>query len=502
MGRRDFNRLSLLAASAALAGRSVAEPSDVAALYADSDALGMAENVRLGHVSAAELLDEAIRRTELINPAINAVTAKHYERARAACSGDLPQGLFTGVPFLLKDLGVTLAGTVTTQGSRLHRGEVAETTSPLVQRYEKSGLVIFGKTNTPEYGMALTTENLFLGDCLNPWNTAYSTGGSSGGAAAAVAAGILPVAHATDGGGSIRVPANHCGVFGFKPTRGRTPGAAGPAMSIGHVVSRSVRDSAAMLDVTAGYEAGAPFGLLPDAGGFLAAVQRPPGSLRVALNLTEPEVAIDPDCRDAVLKTAKQLEELGHRVEEAAPELDYVRLNEVQNILMTAGVATSLRAIERARGTPVEVPDVEPMTVMIREAAAGWNQYDYVSALGWMHDLGREMGRFMENYDIILQPVTATPAPAIGEINFREGDDITRYTERFKRVSAFTHLYNMSGQPSMSLPLAQSAEGLPVGVMLSGRVGDDALLFSLAGQIEAAFPWAGRRPPLYVDREV
>ena len=278
--RRDFNRLSLMAMGAALTGTAKAATTDIASLYEDADAMGLAEQVRLGRVSAKELLDEAIRRTELVNPRINAVTMQHYELARKAIDKGLPAGPFSGVPFLLKDLGVTLAGTVTTNGSRLHRDQLAKSTSLLVQRYQQAGLVIFGKTNTPEYGMALTTENLFLGDCLNPWNPAHSTGGSSGGAAAAVAAGIIPVAHATDGGGSIRVPANHCGVFGFKPTRGMTPGASGSAMSIGHVVSRSVRDSAAMLDASAGYEPGAPFGLLPRRGSFLEAVTQSPGPLK------------------------------------------------------------------------------------------------------------------------------------------------------------------------------------------------------------------------------
>ncbi len=497
--RREFNSLSLLAVGTALTGAAGAATSDIARLYDSADALGLAEQVRRGRVSAAELLEEAIRRTELVNPRINAVTSQYYELARRAIEKGLPSGPFTGVPFLLKDLNVTLAGTVTTHGSRLHRDEVAQSSSLLVERYQNAGLVIFGKTNTPEYGLALTTENRFLGDCLNPWNPAYSTGGSSGGAAAAVAAGIVPLAHATDGGGSTRVPANHCGVFGFKPTRGMTPGASGPAMSIGHVVSRSVRDSAAMLDASAGYEPGAPFGfgLLPRDGSFLAAAERSPAPLKVALNLTVPDVEIHPDCRRTVMDTARLLEQLGHRVEEAAPELDYDRLNQVQNILMATGVATTLRQREQARGRPIAPPEIEPMTAAIREGARHWTQYDYVSALEWMHGLGRAMGAFMSRYDVILQPVTATPAPPLGTITYREGDDLETYTRRFKRVSAFTHLYNMSGQPSMSLPLGMSHDGLPIGVMLSARVGDDARLFSLAGQIEAAAPWTTRRPGIH-----
>jgi Asp-tRNA(Asn)/Glu-tRNA(Gln) amidotransferase A subunit family amidase len=465
--------MALLAAGAALAGRAgcVAAGTDIARLYTAADATELAAYVRRGEVSASELLDEAIRRAEWANPRLNVMSQKHYDLARAAIAAGLPKGPFTGVPFLLKDLGVTLAGTVTSGGSRLHAGQVAGSTSTIVRRYQQAGLVIFGKTNTPEYGLALTTENPFLGDCLNPWNTAHSTGGSSGGAAAAVAAGVLPVAHATDGGGSIRVPANHCGVFGFKPSRGVTPGVRGSGMSIGHVVSRSVRDSAAFLDATAGYEPGAPYGLFAAPGRYAAALDSDPPPLRVALNLTVPAVAIHPACRKAVEQTAKLLQHLGHAVVEAAPALDYERLNAVQNTLIATDVATGLRAIEVQRGRPITVPEIEPITAMIREAAAQYSPYDYAAALQAMHAIGLEMGRFMADYDVILQPVNATPAPLLDTITYRDGDTLLEYTTRFKQVSAFTHLYNLSGQPSMSLPLAMSSDGLPIGVMLSGRVG-------------------------------
>ena len=504
--RRQFSKMALLAAGATAAGgiglasgASRRGGVQLAALYSNSDATALAEHVARGEVSAMELLDEAIRRVELVNPAINAISQKHYDLARAAIDKGLPKGPFTGVPFLLKDLGVSLAGTVTSHGSRLHANDVAAKTSLLVQRYQQAGLVIFGKTNTPEYGLALTTENLFLGDCLNPWNPRYSTGGSSGGSAAAVAASILPVAHATDGGGSIRVPANHCGVFGFKPTRGVTPGVSGPGMSIGHVVARSVRDSAAMLDATAGYEPGAPYGLFSEPGAYLAATRREPGSLRVALNLSVPAMDIDADCRAAVLKTAKLLEQMGHTVEEAAPPLDYDRLNEVQNTLIATDVTSSLLQMEQALGRAIDVPDIEPMTRIIRIGSSKYSPYDYAIALRDMHGIGRTMGQFMADYDVVLQPVTATPPPRLKTITYREGDSFEEYVHRFKQVSAYTHLYNMSGQPSMSLPLAFSANDLPIGVMLSGRVGEDALLFSLAAQIEKTAVWQTRLPPINAD---
>jgi amidase len=497
VSRRDFSKLSVMATAGALMGAYSSQSfATVAELYDSADALTMAGYVREGLVSQEELLEEAIRRVELVNPVINAVSQKHYEFGRNTIKQGLPKGPFTGVPFLLKDLSSALAGTVTSYGSRLHGNQVARQTSLLVKRYQDAGLVIFGKTNTPEYGLALTTENHFLGDCLNPWNTDYSTGGSSGGSAAAVASRILPIAHSTDGGGSIRVPANHCGVFGFKPTRGLTPGASGAGMSVGHAISRSVRDSAALLDATAGYEPGTPYGLMCEPGGYLAATQLSPGKLRVALNLSVPDVAIHSDCRAAVMKTAKLLQALGHDVVEAAPPLDYDRLNEVQNILMATGVANSLAQMEKARGKAIDVPEIEPMTRMIFKAGQQYSQFDYVTALEEMHGIGRTMGRFLQDYDVILQPVTATPAPKLNTIVYRDGDTLEEYTRRFKKVSAYTHLYNMSGQPSMSLPLAFSESGLPVGVMLSGRVGADALLFSLAAQIEASEMWTIPLPPV------
>jgi len=490
--------MALLAAGAAATGEAAlaSEGDKLTALYSNSDATALAEHVANGEVSAIELLEEAIRRVELVNPTINAISQKHYDLARAAIDKGLPRGPFTGVPFLLKDLSVSLAGTVTTHGSRLHARDVAAKTSLLVQRYQQAGLVIFGKTNTPEYGLALTTENLFLGDCLNPWNLQYSTGGSSGGSAAAVAASILPIAHASDGGGSIRVPANHCGVFGFKPTRGVTPGVSGPGMSIGHVVARSVRDSAAMLDATAGYEAGAPYGLFGEPSAYLAATRREPGPLRVALNLAVPATDIDADCKAAVLKTAQLLERLGHTVEEAAPPLDYARLNEVQNTLIATDVTSSLLQMEAALGRVIDVPDIEPMTRAIRIGSRKYSPYDYAIALRDMHGIGRTMGQFMADYDVVLQSVTATAPPRLKTITYREGDSFEEYVHRFKQVSAFTHLYNMSGQPSMSLPLAMSADKLPIGVMLSGRVGEDALLFSLAAQLERTAMWQTGLPPI------
>lgn len=463
-----------------------------------ADGVTLAQWVARGQASPGELLQASVRRLREVNPAVNLLAQDHIALAEQQLRSGLPSGAFSGVPFLLKDLGSQLAGTVTSGGSALNRSAIADTDSTLVTRYRQAGLNIFGKTNTPEFGLALTTEGSHLGDCRNPWNLGHSTGGSSGGSAAAVATGVVPMAHATDGGGSIRVPANHCGVFGLKPTRGLTPGATGPGMTAAHIVSRSVRDSALMLELTAGYQAGAPWGRGLPAGNFFEATLRPPKPLRIALNLVEPAVELDPEVVDAVTHVAVLLESLGHQVEEAAPGVDYALLNATQNALIASDVAAWLDHVEILRGGPIGQDELEPMTWMIRKAGSAYRGTEVAGALQAMHQLGLQMGRFHEKYDMILQPVTATPAPKLGAITYRPGDTLESYTGRFKAVSAFTHLYNMTGQPSMSVPLAMSASGLPIGIMLSAAVGNDASLLGLAAQLERAAPWFDRRPPIPV----
>ncbi len=470
---------------------------DLVTSWDDADATTLAQWIARGDVSAQDVLDETVRRLERVNPILNVLAQDHIELAQAALSNGLPTGPFSGVPFLLKDLGISLGGTVTSAGSALNANQVATSDSEIVRRFKAAGLLIFGKTNTPEFGLALTTEGTHLGDCLNPWNIAHSTGGSSGGSAAAVASGILPMAHATDGGGSIRVPANHCGVFGLKPTRGLTPGTQGAGMSVGHVVCHTVRDSALMLELLAGYQSGAPYGAGLGNEGFLERSKRDPRRLRVALNLTEPAVDLDDDVRACITDTAMLLEMLGHHVEEAAPGIDYNMLNAVQNTLIASDMTAWLDYVEQSRGRPIAVEELEPMTHMIRREGAKYSGADVAGSLQLMHGIGFQMAAFHRQYDVVLQPVTSTPAPQLGTITYQEGDDLLAYTRRFKAVSAFTHLYNMTGQPSMSVPLGQSKNGLPIGSMLSAAVGQDALLLSLAGQLERARPWRGRKPAVY-----
>ena len=489
--------LGTLAAGASQ-GLAARQSTDISRLYDRSDATGLANLVREGEVTAMELLEEAIRRTELVNPGINAVTLRHYHLARDYLEqGGTPEGPFAGVPFLLKDLGVQLAGTATTGGSRLLADVVADNDSPLVQRHKQAGLVIFGKTNTPEFGMALTTESELYGPCRNPWNLNHSTAGSSGGSAAAVAAGIVPMAHATDGGGSIRVPAAACGVFGFKPTRALTGGGDSPAgFSIAHVITRSVRDSAAMLDATAGYSAGAYYGAPGSAkpGGYLAATRKHPEQLRVALNLKGPAAAIDPDLEEGVRRCGVILEDLGHRVEEAVPGINYAKLNTAQEVLMMAGFAHGMRSIEQITGRS---PDayLEPLSLHFMQTGSAYTSQQYLDAWHTSAAAAQQVAGFHKTWDIMLQPVTATPPPELNVINARADDDYRSFVDRFRKYSAYTHLQNMTGQPAASIPMGLSKHGLPLAAMVSSGVGTDALLLSLCAQLETALDFSSARPP-------
>ncbi len=499
--RRSFSLAALAGAGGAITACSsvpAAPEGDLASLYGRSDAIDLAALVRNGSVSALELLDEAIRRVELVNPKINAVTAKHYELARDYLkSNPNLDGAFAGVPFLLKDLGTQLESTVTSGGSNLLTGIKAPADDVLVKRHKAAGLVIFGKTNTPEFGMALTTESYLLGPCRNPWNLEHSTGGSSGGSAAAVAAGIVPVAHATDGGGSIRVPASACGIFGFKPTRALTPRGAGPSMmSVSHVVSRTVRDSAAMLDVTAGYEPGLPFVSPEPVGGYLAAASSKPKSLRIALVMNEPDLKVHQDVVAGIMRTAKALESAGHIVEVASPGVDFEKLNAAQNVLMLSEFSQGMLGLSKMLGRPLDSTTMEEASLMFVTEGKDITASQYLEAYYYVQGLTKKMAQFFEQWDLMLSPVTVTPAPKLGVITERPGDDTLSYTTRFRTYSAYTPLQNLTGVPAASLPVGLSAEGLPVAAMLSTGLGKDALLMSACAQLEKSLPFLSQRPPV------
>ncbi len=464
--------------------------------YDNYDALGLGELVASGEIAAEDLLDEAIERTERINPKINAVVQKHYDEARAAIDAGLPDGPFKGVPFLLKDLGMLLKGTVSSMGSVLYRDFVAPFNSTLTDRYIASGMVIFGKTNSPEFGSLPVTEPRLFGATRNPWDLERTPGGSSGGASAAVAAGIVPMANASDGGGSIRIPASCTGLVGLKPTRGRTP--FGPVMGEGwagqaitHVVSRTVRDSAAMLDASMGPEPGSPYESPHYEGQFIDEPGRPPGKLKIAL-CTEKmgEGEFSEDVKIALQETASLMIELGHEVEEATPNINMEDLGMAASIIVSANTALSVSQKEAQLGRPVTDQEIEPITRLLMEMSSSFNAVDYAKASQVNHMTGRVMGHFHKQYDLILAPTLAMPPVPIG---FMDADP----SAALSQFMGDTALYNQTGQPSISLPLAWNQEGLPIGMMFSAAFGRDDLLLRLAAQLEQARPWHNRRPPVH-----
>lgn len=471
-------------------------------IMSDHDALGLAGLVKNRHVSPTELLDIAIANAETLNPRFNFMAQKHYDYGRAAIARGLPAGPFTGVPWLIKDLNTYIAGELTESGSRFYKGYRAPVTSELVKRIERAGFVIFGKTATPEFGLTATTENKLTGDTRNPWNPAHIAGGSSGGAAAAVAAGVIPAAHATDGGGSIRIPASCCGLFGMKPSRGRVP--MGPlrtegwgGMSVHHAVSRSVRDNAAILDATHGPEPGSRYSAPAPDGSFLANVGKAPGKLRIALMLTPFSGApVDPEVIEAARAAAKLCESLGHIVEEAAPKIDYGPIAYGGFALMGSSIAADID--DRAKATGI-VPGPETLEAMtLATIAFGRTQsgMDFARANNAYQAAAVTIAQFMTGYDIILSPTLTHPPKKLGEIGLSPSFSFEEWGRRVGGYASFTGIFNGTGQPSMSVPLAMSKDGLPIGIMFTGRYGDEALLYRLAGQLETAAPWSGRRPAL------
>ncbi|MFO1080053.1 MAG: amidase [Reyranellaceae bacterium] len=466
--------------------------------YDDCDGLDLAALVASGQASPRELLDEAVARARAVQDRLNPISQLFPERARAAIDAGLPDGPFRGVPFLLKEI-TALAGTPTWAGSRLLREAppVAED-STLVERYKRAGLAIFGKTTTPEFGIAPSTETSLTGITRNPWDPARTSGGSSGGAAVAVATRVVPMAHGSDGGGSIRIPASCCGLFGLKPTRARTP--SGPlagegwgSLSISHVLTRSVRDSAAMLDATHGPAPGDPYWAPPVSGRFLDAVDRPPEGLRVALQEAPfSGVAVDPECRAALEDAGRLLQALGHSVEPARPEVDWPELAESLWVLVASNVR--LAVLLANGGTEPKRGAVDSVVQQAVDFARTLPGEAYARAVRAIHRHGRRMAAFHERYDVLVSPTLAKPPVPLGP-QHTDTADLVAYRETLLAFSPFTGAFNMSGQPSMSVPLHWTASGLPVGTMVTAGFGEEALLFALAGQLERARPWAARKPP-------
>ncbi|CAO3360635.1 amidase [Azospirillum melinis] len=473
--------------------------------YERYDAIGLAGLVRHRAISPLELIEEAIRRIELINPAINAVVHTLYDEARRVAAATDPSdplaGPLAGVPFLLKDLNILYKGQRTSNGGRLWQDNVADHDSTITARYRAAGLIVLGYTNTAELGLACETAPSAFGPTRNPWDLSRSAGGSSGGAAAAVAAGLVPAVHGTDGGGSIRIPSSNCGVFGLKPTRARNPfgpdnGEGWNGLSVHHAITRSVRDNAALLDATHGPEAGDPYAAPAFAGRFLDAVTQEPPRLRIAVQTTDHGGnAIHPDCVEAVHAAARLLADLGHEVEEARPAIDAEAMKRATRIIVASNIANVLRLRGEALGRRVIAEDVEPITWLWAQEAQSYTGEDLARSVWTIHRLARVLGGFFQRYDVLLTSTFAAPPLPLHTVDTRS-TDLDAYYEGLRRYSAFTSLYNCTGVPAASVPLHWNADNLPIGVQIATRLGEDALLFSLAGQLERARPWHDKRPDI------
>jgi amidase len=472
------------------------------------DATAQAELVRRREVTPLQLVDAAIARIEALNPQLNAVIIPLFERARAAAARELPPGAFRGVPFLLKDLDVFSAGDPFHAGMRCLRDRrwVAPHDSYLVEKFRAAGFVIVGKTNTPELGLNVTTEPEAYGPSRNPWNPAHSTGGSSGGSAAAVAAGMVSAAHASDGGGSIRIPASECGLVGLKPSRGRV--SLGPehgeywhGLVISHAVTRSVRDTAAILDAVAGPMPGDPYTAPPPVRPFTDEVGVPPGRLRIGLLTHVPSGAstLHPDCVTAARETGQLLASLGHRVDEAYPaalgEQDAMATHFVT--LISSWVAAALDAFAEQTKRAIGPDDVEPITWVFAQMGRAVSAPRYIATIDALHAYSRRMASWWASgFDLLLTPTLGEPPPAIGALVPPRNDPMAGMAKSLGLIP-FTPPFNVTGQPAISLPLHWNAEGLPIGVQLVAAYGREDLLIRVAAQLEEARPWVGRRPAVH-----
>lgn len=489
--------------------------------YDRYDGLGLAELVKKKEVTATELCEEAISRIDKLNPSLNAVVTRMDELGRATARAALPDGPFAGVPFLLKDLLAAYAGVPLTSGSRALRDYVPAKDSELVTRFKRAGLVVLGKTNTPEFGLMGYTEPELFGPCRNPWNRDHTPGGSSGGSASAVAAGIVPLASGGDGGGSIRIPASCCGLFGLKPTRGRNP--MGPVIGESwqgavseHVLTRTVRDSAAMLDATQGADAGAPYVIQRPARPYLEELAHAPRKLRIGFTRASPiNKGTHGECVAAVEKTVSLLHALGHTVEEAQPKVNGEAVAISYFVMCCAEVAADVEELGQRLGSHAARSSVELPTRTLALLGSAISAGEFVTAMREWSIAGRALGEYLTTYDLYLTPTMARPPVTIGELQMKPSEKILasiftclhagkllRATGMVEKVAVdnlsampFTQLANLTGTPAMSVPLHWSADGLPIGVQFIAPFGDEATLFSLAAQLEKAAPWFDKRPP-------
>ncbi len=476
--------------------------------YGVTDATGLAALVASRAVSPDELLDQALTQVARLNPALNAVVLLQEAVARRSIADGLPQGPFRGVPFLLKDLGCEAIDFPSHNGSRLLADTRYDQDSSIFKRIRSTGVVTFGRTTSPEGGIGTATESaVYGGPTRNPWNLDHTPGGSSGGAGAAVAAGIVPFAHGSDGGGSVRIPASNCGLFGFKPTRARLPdgpyaGEGWAGMAIDGFLTRSVRDTAIMLDACAGPDRGAPYAAPPLTGGHAAAIMRPPARrLRVALcDTTFTGTPIHPDCREAVLETGRLLEQLGHMVEPACPTADVAGMMRAWTDVVAVGTALGIQNALRGRTATPDLIEGVGRGAMAHAATLG--PLRYLEAVGQIHAFGRQMAAFFEPdagapFDILLSATLAEPPARIGRFNHDTTDYVAYRTgpNGIFAYSPFCAVFNASGQPAASVPLGQSADGLPISIHLAAPFGADEMLISLCAELERSSPWAHKHPP-------
>ena len=456
--------------------------------YARFDGLGLADLVRRRQVRASELVEIAIAAIERLDPEINAVPIRAFDLARARAKETL-SGPFAGVPFLAKDLGLEWQGLPVRQGSRYFMDYVPAHDADLARRWRKSGAIPLGRTAAPEFGLNVATEPKIHGIARSPWNLAHTPGGSSGGAGAALAARIAPIAHANDGGGSIRIPASHSNLFGLKVTRGRTP--VGPAFgelwnghAVNHALTRTVRDAAALLDATAGPAPGDPYAAPEKPASYLAEIATPPKPLRIAATWTAPkDYAVDPEVAATVQAAATLLGELGHMVEERRPTYDHAALEWGHGVVVAGNMAADIVECTAFLGRAPGPDDLEPETWDFVRLGQGLTAELFERARRLLHRQGRMIGAFFETCDVHLSPVVAVPPPRHGETT----------VDRIAHFIAFTCPWNATGQPACSVPFGWTRDGLPIGIQLVGRLGDETTLLKLAAQIEAARPWIDRK---------
>lgn len=467
------------------------------------DAIALAGLIKQKEISSLELVEATIFHIEALNSKINAVVTKNYEEALQNSKSISLDSPFAGVPFLLKDSIASYQGLRLTLGSNLLKNYVPDHDSEIVKRYKNAGLIVIGKTNLCEFGSLPTTESQLFGPCRTPWDLNRNAGGSSGGSASAVAARIVPMASGSDGGGSLRVPASCCGVFGFKPTRARTP--MGPDDSeilsgwlVQHAITRSVRDSAKLLDLTAGSEVGAPYAAPYQTSPYVDKTNIDPKKLRIAYSFeTMNGTPVHEDCKTALQEAVKVCHELGHQMEEATPQYSGEFLMHSAKVLAFTEIAVVIDIMKELRGGEITQDEIEPHHWGFYERGKQLSAIDHLKVIQGVHSMIRQISYFFENYDMLLTPTLAKPPVVVSEIAPSQCG-LDELLNRIFSFMPYTQIANATGQPAMSIPLYWNEDNLPIGVQFIGRFGDEETLFQLAAQLEKTKSWHDKKPPISI----